>query len=74
MEHKEVIAWGPRRDFLDMAYKLKGSYAVRESNDGNGERNQPSGPSLSVVFTEEGAAKEFIEAIAAPSQTARSIC
>lgn len=26
-DSRDVIAWGPRRDFLDMTFKLKGSYA-----------------------------------------------
>ena len=67
MQEKEVIAWGPRRDFLDMACKIKGLYITREGDggNGNGERNQSGGHSLSVVFTNEGAAREFVEAIAA---------
>lgn len=28
MEEKDVIAWGTRRDFLDMAFKVKGVYKV----------------------------------------------
>jgi len=67
LSEKEVIAWGPRRDFLDMACKLKGLYITRDDDgaNGNSERNQPGGHSLSLVFTDEGAAREFVEAIAA---------
>ena len=28
-DQRTVVAWGPRRDGLDMAFKLKGSYAVQ---------------------------------------------
>ncbi len=31
-DSRDVIAWGPRRDFLDMAFNLKGAYAPRESS------------------------------------------
>jgi hypothetical protein len=66
LDQKEVIAWGARRDFLDMACKLKGLYMTREGDGANGEseRNRPGGNSLSLVFTNEGAAREFVEAIA----------
>jgi hypothetical protein len=65
MESRDVIAWGARRDFLDMAFKLKGLYVTREGDGTNGEseRNRPGGNSLSLVFTDEGAAREFVEAI-----------
>jgi len=66
LDQRDVIAWGPRRDFLDMACKLKGLYITSDDGaHGNSERNQPGGNSLSVVFTNEGAAREFVEAIAA---------
>ena len=66
MGKEEVVAWGPRRDFLDMACKLKGLYVTRDGDGANGEseRNRPGGNSLSLVFTNEGAAREFVEAIA----------
>jgi hypothetical protein len=66
MDKKEVIAWGPRRDFLDMAFRLKGLYISKEGdgNGGNGQGNQSGGPTLHLEFSHEGAAREFAEAIA----------
>jgi len=70
LDQRDVIAWGPRRDFLDVALKLKGLYIRNDDGaNGNSERNQPGGHSLSVVFTNEGAAREFVEAIAARRST-----
>ena len=50
---------------LDLWGKFMGLYITREGDggNGNGERNQSGGHSLSLVFTSEGAAREFIEAI-----------
>ncbi|SRR6266550_7244718 len=31
-DEAEVIAWGPRKDGLDMAFKLRGDYAAVEKN------------------------------------------
>lgn len=32
---REVIAWGPRKEGLDMAFKLKGSYSAKPEGDVN---------------------------------------
>jgi len=65
METRDVEANDIRLRAIEVWARLMGAYAARESNDGNGERSQSGGPSLSVVFTEEGSAREFVEAIAA---------
>jgi hypothetical protein len=37
VSQENVIAWGPRKEGLDMAFKLKGSYAAKEDpNSGGG--------------------------------------
>lgn len=33
-DQKDVIAWGPRRDGLDMAFKLRGDYKAAEKVEG----------------------------------------
>lgn len=33
METREVVSWGDRRGFLDMAFKLKGKYAAKDDPD-----------------------------------------
>lgn len=63
LDSKDTIAWGPRHQFLETWMKLKGLNTGDGADRGEGAATR--GPSLSLVFTNKGSAREFVEAIAA---------
>lgn len=67
LDQREVIAWGPRQQAEDRYWKLRGRLNGTRAEEGDNSGGRPAAPghSLSLVFTDKGAAKEFVEAIAA---------
>ena len=69
LQQIDVIAWGPRQQAQDTYWKLRGRFAQAANGDGTGQGAAASGCSLSLVFTDPGAARELVEAIAARRST-----
>lgn len=64
METRDVISWGDRRGFLDMAFKVKGSYPRNTDAEGGGNGAIPEGFALRLEFVDGGRAKSVTATVA----------
>ncbi len=68
-DERELIAWGPRRAYLDMAFKLRGAYAA---TDGDGESNGPVQVNVVVNVPRPGLSEGLVESRPALPQEAKN--
>lgn len=64
IETRDVISWGDRRGFLDMAFKVKGSYPRNTDAGDGGNGALPEGFALRLEFIDGGRAQSVTASVA----------